>query len=119
MTTCNLSTCEVMVKEKDINILLCYYNELIKKMNTNPTDADRACLSSLAVKLNAAIQSDVLLLSSKTRTAIPSVEISDELKKLLDEQAQKDATVIKNMYQSTTFLLVLLFLILLSLYNLL
>jgi hypothetical protein len=106
-----------MLKEKDISILLCYYNELIKKLNTNPTDADRLCLTALATKLNAAIQSDVTLLSSKTRTAIPSVEISDELKKLLDEQAETDANVIKNMYQSTTVLLFLLFLILLSLYN--
>jgi len=117
MTTCSLSTCAVMVAEKDINILLCYYNELIKKLNTSPTDADRLCMSSLASKLNAAIQSDVNLLSSKTRTAIPSPEISVELNKLLDEQAQKDTTVIKNMYQSTTVLFIILFLILLSLYN--
>ena len=120
MTTCSLKTCETMAKEKDVQILLCYYNELIKKLNTtSATNADYACISTLAAKINAELRGNIRELSETNSFNIQTPEVVSEFNKLLNHDNQKDAKVIKHMYQSTTILLVILFFILFMLYKLL
>ena len=120
MTTCSLKTCEIMAKEKDVQILLCYYNELIKKLNTtSATSSDYTCISTLAAQINATLRGNIRELSVANSSTIQTPEVVSEFNKLLNRDKQEDAEVIKDMYQSTTIILVILFFILLTLYKLL
>lgn len=64
MTSCAtpLDTCSAMQQETDVDILLCYYNALIKKINegtSSYTEDDTTCASLLAAQISTEIQNNL------------------------------------------------------------
>jgi hypothetical protein len=117
MTTCKLSTCAAMVVERDIDTLLCYYNALVDKLNSNTsTDADKVCLSELATQINSQLQGSIGNLSSITRNPIEVADINNEIIKLMSDQDYEDSTVLKDMYKSNAIIWLIVFLIILIIY---
>jgi hypothetical protein len=105
-----------MSAETDIDILLCYYNTLIEKLNNNNSDVDKSCLSELASQINAVIQGNLRELSTTTQSPIEATMITSEFAKLLKNQEYDDSVVLKDMYQSHAMIFIIIFLILLTIY---
>ncbi len=116
MTTCKLETCEIMVKETNIDTLLCYYNALVKKLNASSSRADFQCVSALAAQINAALQENISNLSTPTQGKVDPTDITNEFNKLLNTTQEEDAEIIKSMHQSTVMMWVIICVILVGIY---
>ena len=117
MTTCTLGSCSAMSAETDIDVLLCYYNALIDKLNSSrATDNDRTCIATLAAQINSTLRSNINSISGTTRSTVDAPEVDNELMKLLGNQDTEDSNVLKNMYKSNMIIYFIVFLILFILY---
>lgn len=116
MTTCKLETCATMLKETNVDTLLCYYNALVNKLNTSSTRADRECMASLAAQINASLQENINNLSTPPQGKIASTDITNEFNKLVNTTQEQDAEIIKDMHQSNTMIWVIICIILVGIY---
>ncbi len=116
-TTCKLGVCTTMAAETDIDILLCYYNALINKINNNTATAeDKTCMTTLAAQIISVLQEKTSSLTDPTRFEIDAPEINKEIIKLLGDRDEQDSTVLKDMYKSNAMVFLIVFLILLTIY---
>ena len=116
-TTCKLGLCTTMATETDIDILLCYYNALIDKINNNTATAnDKTCMSTLAAQMISVLQEKANSLTNTTRSKVNSPEINEEIIQLLGDRDEQDSKVLKDMYKSNTMVFFIVFLILLTIY---
>lgn len=113
-----------LYSEADMDVQLSYYNALVDKLNDSAgfgSAVDRACLKELATEIASNLTTNIANMPTPTSRAninLNTVTLQTEFDKLLDTQDLEDSTILRDMYKTSAFIFMVIFLILLIIYNL-